>query len=1296
MFASHREETRPARRPGALLPAVLFLLLFFVPSRPARAGADYPGLLQPAGSHPSATVQGDFNADGAVDLAVLSFSLHRVTIFLANAVAGVGDGSFRIASTFDVGEEPWDIAAGDLNNDGATDLVVTEGVANRFSVWLANTPGGTPDGTFFAGPAPGVWQYPVAAIFEDLNGDGNDDIAVANYWSDNVSIFYGDGAGGFSGNTVIDAGSRPIDLVTGDFNADGARDLAIVDFLSDDLAMYLGATDGSLVADGFLDAGNRPVAAAVAALDDGIDDIVVADYYGNEIGLLLTSTNATQQGQLFDPLTTVSTGGNPRSVVLNDLDADGRPDLIYTLEDINQVGVRSGGFLGTFNSERLYYGGYRPMGVLVAQIDGDGFPDLVLTSHWSHGFIVLNGIGVGGSPTTTFLPSRLDAGISPLKTLLEDLNGDGNPDLITMNGNGSVQVRKGTGVSPWFSIIPGQQRTGSKPQAIATGNLTDDAFPEVVTVNSATNLLSVFQADPSQSSLLKPEVRLSIHELPTDVVVADFDRDGVNDIISYSAAVGRLDFFRINLLASITPLSFKAPISIAVATSDVNGEADLLFTSATAGAETGASVAMGDVNGDGFADVAVGSPGEDIVRLYYGSATPDEIADLVLQGSQAGERFGAAVALGDLDGDGADEILVGAPMNDTGGVDAGAVYVFLGNQDAGADLTRNGGQAGEMFGAAVTSGKDLNGDGVDDWVVGAPGYDGIAADAGRAYLFWGAGLDGGEDLVLEGEAGGDAFGQSLDLAGDFTANGVSDLVVGAPGHGETLAGAGRVYVFAGGAVASTPVMVSDGSALTASLGFSVAGVGDFNGDGAADIGAGAPLFDTDAGQDRGQVVLFFGGAGFDGTPDYVVSGRRADARLGTAIAPAGDPTGRGKDDFVVSAPGYVELNNIDPTASQNGRVYLVEGGTLPSDDALVIASRNVSNAEFGSALAGGGDLNGDGFDDWVVGAVSDNTGGSGAGLALVYKGGRGGTPGRGWLATGDFDSDGGTDLVVINGDTDTVSVLMNDPNHIFVDTDSPVSEIFTVSGHPIAVASGDVDGDGALDLAILRETQEDVAIYLGNGDGTFQPGAVVMVGPSVSGFALAPRDVYLEDVDLDGVLDLITVLSAWGGVSIRHGVGDGSFQQAAYYVSAELASDVAFGDITGDGLMDMVISDELSAAVSVHFHSGGSAAKVLATDVPSTPTAIAPLLAQNFPNPFNPRTEIRYDLPVGGRAKLEIFDIRGRKVKTLVDSKLPPGSQKAIWDGRDAHGGEVAAGVYLYRLAVDGEIMGQRKMVLAK
>ncbi len=1300
MFASHGEETwLTALSRRALRPSLLLLSMVLAIPAAALAGSDYPGLLQPTDPHPTAVAKGDFNADGVMDLAVTSFSAHTVTVFLANTVSGVGDGSFRLASSFVVGEEPWDIAAGDLNNDGALDLVVTEGALNRFSVWIAMTPGGTPDGTFYAGATPGVWDYPVAAIFEDLDGDGNDDIAVANYWSDNVSIFYGDGSGGFASNVVIDAGNRPIDMVTGDFDADGFKDLAIVDFLSDDVAVYLGAADGTLTFHGFIDAGSRPVAGAVGAVEDGIDDIAVANYYDDTIGLLLTSSEATERGELFEPVEAISTEGNPRSVMFGDFNVDGRPDLVYTLEDIDQVGVRQGSYLGTFQAERLYYGGYRPMGVTSAQVDGDGYPDLIVTSYWSHGFMVLNGAGIGGAPSTFFQPARMDAGSGPLRVLLDDLNGDDLLDLITMNtGSGTILVRKGVADFPWFSSAPEQQRTGREPEAMITAGLTTDDLPEVVTVNSATNLLSIFQADPSEESLLKGEVRLSVHEDPTDVVSGDFDRDGVDDLMSYSAATGRLDFFRINRLESIIPASFKAPISIAVGPSDVNGDADLYYLSPGEGAETGAAVAMGDVNGDGFSDVLVGSPGDDTVRLYLGSATPSETPAMVLTGQQAGERFGAAVAFGDLDHDGSDDILVGAPGNDALAEDGGAVYVFLGNQDGSADLVRQGSQAGEAFGAVIASGQDLNGDGLDDWVVGSPAYDGVGSNSGRLYLFWGGGLDAGEDLVLEGEAAEDYFGHAAAMAGDFTGDGVGDLVVGAPGHelSEEEPAVGRVYVYAGGAMTTTPVMVADGEVKSAQLGYSVAGVGDFNGDGAADIGVGAPFYDTESSLDRGQVNLYFGGPSFDNSPDFTVSGRRADARLGTAIAPAGDPTGQGFDDFVVSAPGYVQVNSIDPTATQKGRVYLIRGGSLPTDDAVVIATRNVDQAEFGGALAGDGDVNGDGFDDWVVGASRDGTDGDDAGLALLYKGGQGGIPGPGKMAAADFDGDGGIDLVVVNSESDEVNVLLNDPNEIFVDTDAPVSEVFLVEGHPIAVSAGDVNSDGRPDLAILRESQEDVVIYFGNGDGSFLLGPALTVGPAVSGFSLAARRVYLTDVNGDGPLDLVTVVSAWGGASIRHGHGDGTFDDPFLYVSAELASDVTFGDITGDGQQDMAITDELSSLVAVHFHNGGDATKLLATDVPSTPVAIAPLLAQNFPNPFNPRTEIRYDLPLGGKTTLEVFDVRGRRIKTLVEAQLPPGPQKAVWDGRDADGGEVAAGVYLYRLAVDGEIMGQRKMVLVK
>ena len=1284
--------------PRGALPSVFLLLLFVVNLLPSLswAQADYPGLLQVTGTHPTATVQGDFNADGVVDLATVSYSTHSVSIFLANTAAGFGDGSFRLASTFVVGEEPWDIAAGDLNNDGAMDLVVTEGLANRFSVWIANTPGGIPDGSFFPGPTPGVWQYPVSVLFEDLNGDGNDDIAVANYWSDNVSLFYGDGAGGFSGNAVLDAGSRPIDLVTGDFNNDGIKDLAVVDFLSDNLAMYLGGIDGSLNFHEFIDAGGRPVAAAVGTMTDGIDDIAVANYYNQSIGLLVTSPEATERGDLFEPCDFIETPGSPRAVMLKDLNSDSFPELVYTLEDIDQLAVSVGHFVGSFDQPVLYDAGYRPMGVLAAKIDGDDFNDLVVTSHWSHGFIVLDGAGLNGIANANFNPGRLESGSVPLQVVLDDLNGDSFLDLITMNGSGRIRVSKGQDGPVWFNFVPGEQKTGSDPVAMVTANLTTDNFPEVISIDSELSLLSVFEADPADPSLLKPEVRVGVGLSPTDVVSADFDRDGVNDLMSYSADTGRLDFYRINLQSSINVQSFKTAISIAVGPSDANGDVDLTLESPGPGAETGFVVAMGDANADGIADVLVGSPGDDTVRLYYGAAVLDQTPNMVFTGSQPGERFGAAVAFGDLDNDGADDILVGAPANDSGASGAGMVYVFLGNQDAAADLTRGGSQADEGFGTAVASGSDLNGDGVDDWAVTSPGYDGTGVDAGRVLVFWGNALDAGEDLVFEGEAEADFFGSSVALTGDFTANGHSDLVVGAPGHGETQATAGRIYVYAGGAMSTTPAMVADGEAITAKLGSSVAGVGDYNSDGFMDIGAGAPFFDTESGLDRGQVSLYFGGPEFDSEPDLVWAGRKANALLGSSIATAGDPNGQGKTGFMASAPGYIQVNSNDPTASQFGRVYLIEGGLGSTSEPLVIASGNVSSAGYGAALAGGRDFNGDGFDDWVVGAPENTTAGAGAGVAFVYKGGAGGIPGPGNLATGDFDGDGGVDLVATNKLTNELSILLNDPDESFVGTDSPISHVMAVDDHPAAISTGDVDGDGDIDLAVLRETQEDAVIYFGNGDGSFSAGPPISLGPSIVGFDLVPSRVYLEDVDGDNVLDLIAVISAWGGVSISHGAGDGTFQNPALYVSAALASDAAFGDISHNGFMDMVITDQLRSLVAVHLNRGGSTGNSIVTAAPSTPAMIAPLLAQNYPNPFNPKTEIRYDLPVGGRASLEVFDIRGRKVKTLVEAQLPAGSQKAVWDGRDADGGEVAAGVYLYRLAVNGEIMGQRKMVLVK
>ena len=89
-------------------------------------------------------------------------------------------------------------------------------------------------------------------------------------------------------------------------------------------------------------------------------------------------------------------------------------------------------------------------------------------------------------------------------------------------------------------------------------------------------------------------------------------------------------------------------------------------------------------------------------------------------------------------------------------------------------------------------------------------------------------------------------------------------------------------------------------------------------------------------------------------------------------------------------------------------------------------------------------------------------------------------------------------------------------------------------------------------------------------------------------------------------------------------------------------------------------------------------------------------LEGNYPNPFNPSTTIRYQLPAAGRVSIKVFDLTGKQVKTLVNEAMPAGYYRAVWDGRDARGAAVATGVYFYRITVDNAFVQTRKMVLMK
>ncbi len=425
--------------------------------------------------------------------------------------------------------------------------------------------------------------------------------------------------------------------------------------------------------------------------------------------------------------------------------------------------------------------------------------------------------------------------------------------------------------------------------------------------------------------------------------------------------------------------------------------ADWSAESNWAGARFGYSVgAAGDVNGDGYADVIVGAPyydngqtDEGRAYLYVGKAGGLQAAPAwTIQGEQAYAYLGAAVgAAGDVNGDGYADVIVGAPgngeYNDNG---QGKALVYYGSADGiddEADWSAEGEADSEHFGAAVGTAGDVNGDGYSDVIIGAYGYD---QNMGRAYVYYGSanGLVTSTVWTVVGERAGDYFGYAVGTAGDVNGDGFSDVIVGAYGYNS---GKGQVLVYAGAAsgLQPKPVWTAVGDQAYAYFGYAVGTAGDVNGDGYSDIIVGAPYYDDgQVSTDPGRVYVYHGPLkeGGEQYDVWTTTGSQAYARFGYAVGAAGDTNGDGYSDIIVGAP-YHDNGQID-----EGRAFVYRGsaGGLYSTAAWT-AESNQAYASFGYAVSTAGDVNGDGYADVIVGApYYDSDEANSNGRVYVYYG----------------------------------------------------------------------------------------------------------------------------------------------------------------------------------------------------------------------------------------------------------------------------------------------------------------------
>ncbi|HKC50816.1 MAG TPA: FG-GAP-like repeat-containing protein, partial [Myxococcota bacterium] len=630
-----------------------------------------------------------------------------------------------------------------------------------------------------------------------------------------------------------------------------------------------------------------------------------------------------------------------------------------------------------------------------------------------------------------------------------------------------------------------------------------------------------------------------------------------------------------------------------------------------ASAFLGFSIATaGDVNGDGYSDVIVGSPGEVGNRgkayLYLGGPGGLALSPIWTgQGVAANDSYGSSVAAaGDVNSDGFGDVVIGAPGSNSG---AGYIVVYLGSATGQlvSPVTVSATQcftsfvANSHFGASVATAGDVNGDGFDDVVAGEPGLTIDANRSGAVCIYRGSatGVSAAARYTISAYTSGGAnpddviqslaFGQSVSTAGDVNADGFADVIVGAPAAhtvSSLAAAVGAAYVFLGSASGpQVPAVwtqpgddLADGADIGIwGFGFSVANAGDVNGDGFADVVVGEPGDDS-AANNAGAVFIFHGSASgisvpasdcdpsnfFTSVPaKYCEFGVAANARFGWSVATAGDLNGDGYADVVFGMPGWA--NPLGGTGAVEFLYGRADGSYVISVPEQIMTSEpGATYFELGTAVATAGDTDGDGFSEVLAGVAGHTNGQTNEGLASLYRGTgnppQGSTP---WnfipgnaaragdsIATADVNGDARADIIIGAPGFDNG---FTDQGAVFV-FNTPQSVLFSAPPPTTANASRS---------------------YFGSTTGAQLGQSVARAG----------------DINDDGFEDVIA-----GAPGIGHAyLFNGSFGGLPAGATQDLTgpgsgtrfgqSVTSAGDVNGDGLADVVIGaplDETSGALA--------------------------------------------------------------------------------------------------------------------
>ncbi|HWF88558.1 MAG TPA: FG-GAP-like repeat-containing protein [Pyrinomonadaceae bacterium] len=617
----------------------------------------------------------------------------------------------------------------------------------------------------------------------EFNADGKLDLAVVNFQSNDVSILFGDGFGGFGPPTHVPVNPEPSVVAAGDFNKDGKTDLAVGYFFFRPISVLLGNGDGTF--SGPTTVGNSANASDLAVADfnnDGNPDIAVASA-GDQMILLGNGSGAftTKEISVGSGATSVAAGdingdgiqdaaftpngaanwkvalvlGNaagtfsvnasftveqaPTAIAIGNFNADSQPDLLLTVDWFEprvMLFLNQGN--NNFTLSTQFFAGREPRDVTAGDFNGDGKLDAAASLSGAHGVAIALGNGLGGFSAPTFF----GAGTQPWSIGAGDFNADGKLDLVTSDdpssevapfATGGVSVLLGTGTGTFQSYrsyaYPFTPQFVLSPTSIAAGEFNNNNRPDLAVGFSSVPYIAIM-LDDGQGEFIQPGSFLDAGGSVASLAISDLNNDGKADLITANSNTANISIF-----FGFGNGSFMPRVQIPVNANP-------------------SSVAVGDFNGDGKRDLIVTheNPAAAVILLGDGNGgftQPGGSPQPVVQ----------KIAIGDFNGDGRSDVAAGnSPQNN--------VAIFL------ADATGHLNLASTTPSVSVNTEMrlqtaDLNADNKLDLVV-------ANVDRNTITVFLGNGAGG-----LSAGTNFDAEPRPLDpTIADFDGNGTLDVVVG--------------------------------------------------------------------------------------------------------------------------------------------------------------------------------------------------------------------------------------------------------------------------------------------------------------------------------------------------------------------------------------------------------------------------------------------------------------------------------------------------------------------------------------